>query len=85
MKSFSFLRVDHLELKPVAADHAGIADLAARLAVERGSIEDEHQRASTVGLGLVGEPVLLEDADDPRIVLGCRVADELGCRDGTPA
>ena len=71
------LAVDHLELKLVAADHARVADLAARLAIERGSIEDEDQRASTVGLGLLGEPVLFEDGDDACIVLGCRVAEEL--------
>ena len=45
MKSFSFLVSSTSNVKPVAADRAGVADLAAGLAVERGSIEDEDQRA----------------------------------------
>ncbi len=59
------LGVEHLEGEPLAADRAGVADLAAGLAVERRAIEDQDDRAAAVGLGRLGQPVLLEDADDP--------------------
>ncbi len=51
MKSFSFLVSWTSKREPLAADRAGVADLAAGLAVERRAIEDEDQRRSAVGLG----------------------------------
>ena len=45
MNSFSFLVSSTSKREPIAADRAGIADLAARFAVERRAIEDEDQRA----------------------------------------
>ena len=69
MKSFSFLVSITSNGNRSPLIDAGVADLAAGLAVEWGSIEDEDQGASTVGLGCLGEPVLLEDADDACLIL----------------
>ena len=72
-----FLGVVNPEQESVAADDSDITYLPAGLAVKRGPIEDNDQRRSAIGLGPFGETVLFEDADDSRLLVGRRVADEL--------
>ena len=69
--------VEHLEGEPLAPDGPRVADLAAGLAVERGPIEDEGHGAAAIGLGRLGQAVLLQDADDAGLVVRRRVTDEL--------
>ncbi len=60
----------------VDLDPAGVADLAAALRVERGAVEDDLDLVA-LGGGR-GRGAVDEDADDPRLALGGRVADEVG-------
>ena len=63
------LRVVDLEDEPLAADLAGVADLAAALAVERRPVEDQDDRRPGVADAdrrRVGQAVLRQDADDLR-------------------
>ena len=55
------LRVGHLEFKAVADDHARIADLAARLAIERRAVEHDLHRVLVADFGERIEQVILRD------------------------
>ena len=71
------LGVFNLEDEPGTLDRAGVSDLAARLGVERGPVENQgNGRAGLGGHGRFGELALLENADHGRVGLGGRVSQE---------
>ncbi len=66
----------------VGADRAGVADLAARFAVERRAVQDDLDRLA--GLRLLDRPVRPDEPQNPRLRLGLRVAQELRRPSGKP-
>ena len=69
------LRVGHRDHGVADADGAGVADLAAGFAVERGLVGDHHDRA---GLGALDRPAVDHQGGDHALGVGGGVAQELG-------
>ena len=80
VKSLSFFVSLDLEDEPLAPDHAGVADLAARLAVERRPVEDQDDRRAGASADAVADSARRFCSTMPmtlRVGLGRLVAEEL--------